>query len=114
MKRINRVRKHSDFASIEHAAAPIKSKHFVVYSKQNELGYSRIGITASKRNGNAVTRNRIKRQIRSMIARGYDLTISQDVIIIAKISYDCGCFHEQKEELLSLLREIGEPRIGKE
>ena len=46
---------------------------------------SRIGITASKKVGNAVIRNRIKRKIREGIRQEYvSLTSPWDVVIIAK------------------------------
>ncbi len=36
----------------------------IVYAKANELGFSRVGLSVSRKNGNAVRRNRIRRLLR--------------------------------------------------
>ena len=50
--------------------------------KENGLGFTRLGITASKKTGNAVKRNRTKRLIReffrlnkSFLPHGYDIVV---------------------------------------
>ena len=52
----------------------------VSYAIKNRVGYCRIGITTSKKIGNAVTRNRARRVIRAawqeilpLVPRGYDI-----------------------------------------
>ena len=54
--------------------------HVVLYVNRNRLGHTRVGITASKKVGNAVTRNRARRVIRAALQQtlppdvgGYDL-----------------------------------------
>lgn len=54
--------------------------HVVLYVVKNRLGRTRVGITASKKIGNAVTRNRARRVIRAALEQalpqdvgGYDL-----------------------------------------
>ena len=58
------------------------TKNFLVILKQNRRDITRLGITASKRVGNAVKRNRTKRLIREFfrlnkqqIPKGYDISI---------------------------------------
>ena len=47
----------------------------VLYVNRNRLGHTRVGITASKKVGNAVTRNRARRVIRAALQQ----TLPQDV-----------------------------------
>ena len=50
-------------------------------------GRARLGITASRKVGNAVTRNRVKRRIREWFRRGgRDLLAGLDVVVIARAS----------------------------
>jgi ribonuclease P protein component len=59
------------------------TRHFIVIIKQNGLGITRLGVTVSKKMGNAVKRNRVKRLIReffrlnnSKIPHGYDIVVT--------------------------------------
>ncbi len=56
------------------------NRNLVLYKKSNGLEYSRIGITAKKKIGNAVVRNKIRRRLKEIcrvnmdtIKPGYDL-----------------------------------------
>jgi ribonuclease P protein component len=112
MKRAYRVKKHQQFVDITSKGRFSKDSHYVVYYVPNQAGLSHLGIQVSKKNGGAVKRNLIKRQIRAIIAEGYDLTKPYDIVIIARTSYDPEKYQAEKEELLKLLASIGANELG--
>jgi ribonuclease P protein component len=64
-------------AKVKNTAGPL-----VAHSMPNGLAHSRLGLSVSRRVGNAVRRNRIKRMLREayrlqpkVLSRGYDLVI---------------------------------------
>lgn len=88
MKKIDRVKSKIDFQKVISAKQRKYSNSFIIYSlKRNDIDHTRFGIAASKKLGNAVTRVRIRRQVRSMIQEiktTYDIEISEYVIIVKK------------------------------
>jgi ribonuclease P protein component len=68
----------------------------------NTLDFSRYGISVSKHVGNAVIRNRIKRQIREII-RLETLNSGWDIIIIARTPAAGSDFHLLEKSINSLL-----------
>lgn len=111
MKRANRVRKHQEFDSIIHGSIALRSKHFSIYYHVKEESLTRIGISVSKKNGNAVTRTLIKRQIRAMLGANYPLNLPYDIVIIVRTSYKASEFASNTKELLDTLGKIGEQGI---
>ena len=66
----------------------IASDCFVLYYSNKQLDKVRVGISVSKKLGNAVTRNKIKRQVRSMAYNLIDFNdYSKDMIIIVRKPY---------------------------
>lgn len=108
MKRENRILKHSEFDEIIRRSPAIRTNHYVIHHRDNNFKKTRIGIAVSKKNGNAVTRNRIKRQIRAMLAGNWDFATARDIIIIVRTTYQTSQFNSEQEELLASLGKIGE------
>jgi ribonuclease P protein component len=72
---------------------------------ENGLGTRRVGITASKKTGNAVKRNRIKRHIREFYRQNKNLFPEGcDVAVVAKQGTGGLDFREIREELSDLLK----------
>lgn len=62
----------------------IKSDEFILYFKKNDLNHIRVGISVYSKVKNAVLRNKIKRQVRSILSKVLDYTKSIDIIIIVR------------------------------
>ena len=80
-----RILVRREFLALQRKGRRRHTPHFVVITRPRHTGCSRLGITATRRFGNAVMRNRIKRQLREFFRRHRaDLAPSQDILIIPK------------------------------
>ncbi len=108
MKKINTVKAHKDFDRIIHHGRAIKTPHFAVYFVPSPLDYARIGISVGKKNGIAVRRVRIKRQVRAMVAEADLYGLKAEIIVVVRPNYDPMDYHELRGELLSSLSRMKE------
>ena len=80
-----RIKKNSDFQTIYKKGKSVANRQFVVYTYNNkENKHFRLGISVSKKLGNAVTRNRIKRAIRENFKVHKEDIIAKDIVVIAR------------------------------
>ena len=86
MKKEFRIKKNEDFQSIIKNRQSVVNQKFVVYYRKNEE-HLRVGISVSKKLGNAVVRNKIKRQVRMMVQEVFDKEKKMDYIIIVRNKY---------------------------
>lgn len=108
MKVAYRVKSNEDFKKVVQHGHFLKCSSFVAHYLVNNYNYSRIGISTSTKLGNAVTRNRIRRQIRSMCDALVDFDKTNiDFVIIVKKDYLNKNFQENKELLARLINEAG-------
>ena len=79
------LNKNKDFLNLYHRGKSIVSKAVVIYFKPNGLPCNRFGITAGKKVGNAVMRNRAKRIIRQAYRENELLfPLGIDIVIVAR------------------------------
>ena len=98
-KQEERIVKKKDFISLKIHGRRYYTKNFSVIIRENGRDITRLGITASKKVGNSVKRNRIKRLIREFFRlnkhkfpKGYDV-----VITALKENNECDIFKVQEE-----------------
>ena len=99
----NRIKKYSEFQKVIEEGDVKKTSFFVSYALKNELGYSRYGISVPKKIGNAVLRNRIKRQVRSAIGKATDFVTPVDMVIIVRKTYSTESFDFIFSEIKELI-----------
>jgi len=104
MKIVNRIKDSEDFALTIKKGRTYRNDSFVIHIAKTDSDHTRVGVSVSTKIGNAVVRNRVKRQVRAMAdslidynKQSYDI-----VIIIRKPFLDVG-FHDNKSLLSELL-----------
>lgn len=111
MKKAYRVCKNYEFTSIIQNRKYVKSSSFVCYYKARKENHARVGISVGKKLGNAVIRNKIKRQVRSMVDSIYRFDEIYDTIIIVRPVYRCHSFHENFIELQAVKLKMDKKKI---
>lgn len=105
MKKEYRIKKNEEFQSIIKKRQSVANSKFVIYYRKNE-SHLKVGISVSKKLGNAVVRNKIKRQVRMMVSQVFDKTQKMDYIIIVRNKYLLSSFEENKNDLFYLYNKI--------
>lgn len=100
-----RLRKRIDFKRAEkNKIARLVTKHLIIVAAPNEHHHTRIGITASRKIGGAVRRNRVKRILREIYRRNKaSFPEGHDLILIAKNDMTDIAFHDLAEEIMKAI-----------
>lgn len=97
-----------DFVSLYRKGRFTASKYSVIYIRPNGRPFNRLGITASKKIGNAVCRNRAKRLIRLAYHKSeIKLPVGIDIVIVAR-SHICTV---KSQEYCGYMEKYGVPEI---
>lgn len=107
MKVLNRIKKNVEFNKVIDDGGVIKTDTLTLHFLKNELGYTRIGISIPRKSGNAVVRNKMRRQIRAIIAQTTDYSKSIDLILIARKQYDVENFEKTRKDIEYLFSKVG-------
>lgn len=80
MEKKHRIRKNMEFKQVYKTGKSYGNRNLVLYISKNKLEHTRIGFTVTKKIGNAVVRNRVRRMMKEIcrlnfhkIKPGYDL-----------------------------------------
>jgi ribonuclease P protein component len=106
MKSEKRLTKPEHFALVYDEGVTQKNRYLVLKARPNQLEFSRYGISVSKRIGNAVIRNRVKRILREIL-RLSPLNPGWDIILIARspaVKTDYRQLNQSVNDLLSRVK----------
>lgn len=107
MKKYEVVKPNRLFNEIIHTGKFFCNKYFIIYMKAKADFKPCFGIAVGKKNGNAVTRNKIKRQVRCLIDANKKLFKNNyDYIIMIKKDYHNLCYSEKLKEFSDLVRKV--------
>lgn len=108
MKVINRIKANEEFVSTVRKGRALRTSSYIVHYQKNELNICRIGLSVSKKIGNAVVRNRVKRQIRAMCDSLIDYSLHAcDIVIVAKPEFIGNDYATNYEILKKAFTQIG-------
>ena len=79
------IRRNFEFGRVYHKGKAYVHPQLVLYVLKNKSGRTRVGLTATKKIGHAVQRNRARRIMRAAIAEHLDYNIGgYDLIFVAR------------------------------
>jgi ribonuclease P protein component len=100
----DRIRKRSEYKAHYDRARKIPSRSFILFVAKNDLGRPRLGITATRRIGGAVRRNRAKRLVREIFRRHKHLFQDVDIVVNGRLSLPGAEYRLLEAEFLQCLR----------
>lgn len=106
MKKDYRIKKNKEFQEVFKKGKSVANRQFIVYVlRKPDQEQFRIGLSVSKKVGNAVVRNQIKRYIRQTFHELHDLVHTRnDYVIIARKPAADMDMHEVKKSLIHVLK----------
>jgi len=102
MKKKNIVRKKQDFDRIISKKEGKATKYFIINTEKSKDNETKFGITFVKNIGNAVTRNKLKRRIKSIIDNNDSLYDKEKNYVIIARKETIGLSFKELEKELSL------------
>ncbi len=98
-----------DFERVYRQGTAYRGKLFSVHAFPNELGTPRLGLSVSRRVGNAVTRNAVRRRLREVFHSARpEIPGDLDLVVSARPAAAEATVRELSEELVRSLGKLGE------
>jgi len=102
-----RIRKKEDFLFLYKKGKRFRGRYFTLVYLSNKLSFSRMGVVVSKKTGNSVQRNKIKRWIRNLFRSNKEFFNNHmDIIIIVKKEIQEASWLNLQEDYINAVRSI--------
>ena len=98
MKKINILKNSRDFDRIIKKYKPYKYKDYIIYLERDTNDVYKFGLSVGKKIGNAVNRNKVKRQLKAIISEKDYQNNFNCIIIVGKGILDRS-FEEMRDNL---------------
>ncbi len=115
LTKTEKIRKKSEYLTVYRQGERFKGKIVDICLLEKELGLRRMGLSVSKRIGNAVVRNRVKRVLREVFRHHkQEFLPGIDMIFIAKKGAEVGKYCDIETDVLDILRKRRKIRVSLE
>ena len=106
MRKELRVKKSQEFSEIMGYKKYYNSDVMTLYVKPKKEETNRVGLSVGKKIGNAVVRNKVKRQVRMMVQETYTFEENFDTIILIRKKFTEESYDSNKKVLEMLLKKV--------
>lgn len=103
---IESLRKKKDFDSVYKSGQRWHNPYFILFYKDFDTNKKRLGLSVSKKIGNATCRNLVKRRLRSIYRDTFKSIKNGDMIILAKNGIDGVAFKKLKKDYFYALKRL--------
>lgn len=108
MKKKLRLKSNRDFRMTYDKGKSFANKYLVIFFRKNGFDNNRIGVAVTKKLGNSVVRNKIRRRIReSYRLNNYKLKQGYDIIFLSRVGAKEVGYKELDSAVLHLLKLAG-------
>ncbi|WDV45912.1 ribonuclease P protein component [Clostridiaceae bacterium M8S5] len=105
MTKINTLKNSRQFRNVYDNGKSFSTKFLVIFYRPNGYPYNRVGISTTKKLGNSVTRNRIKRLIKENYRKNLDtIKTGYDIIFLARVRASRADFKDIEKSMSYLLK----------
>ncbi len=98
------LKKPSEFSKVYKRGKSFADRNLVLYVFPNDLNHSRLGLSISKKVGNSVKRNRIRRLIKEAYRLNIQTEAHYDFIVIARVNSVNASYENIRKSLMYLFR----------
>ncbi|NMA96086.1 MAG: ribonuclease P protein component, partial [Clostridiales bacterium] len=103
MRNSSRLKRNTDFRRVYRQGKTLSDKNLVLIYRKTGMIDSRIGFSVSKKFGNAVKRNKVKRQLRSICSKLlFEIRQGYDMIFVVRVESRNADFEELSESVYKL------------
>lgn len=106
MNRSYSLRKNFEIEKLVKMKVSVGDKFFAIYYRKNENNETKIAISVSKKNGNAVERNYQKRVVKEIVRKNFDDLIGYSLLIVVKQLSKSLTYKEKEDDLKKLFIRI--------
>ena len=107
MDAINTIKKNREYRRIYNRGKSVADRNMVLFSMENNLENCRFGFTASKKIGNAVIRNRVRRLFKEACRLNLEkFKNGFDYVLMARYAIVGVKYQQVEKSLLKLLKGI--------
>ena len=102
------LKSNRDFRRLYSRGKRAVSPTMVLYVQKNRSDHNRLGITVSKKLGNAVTRNKVRRRLREIYRlHEEEFLPGRDLVVVARVRGAHTSYWTLDRELMRLARKLG-------
>ncbi|MBS4539312.1 ribonuclease P protein component [Clostridium sp. D2Q-11] len=100
-----KLRNNRDFRKVYDKGKSISNKYLVMFYIKNGLDYNRVGFSTTKKLGNAVIRNKVKRLIKESFRLNNDNLINgYDIVFLARIRANSASYEDMEKSIINLFK----------